>query len=186
MIHETADISRKAKIGKNVTIWSQTQIREGATIGSSCIIGKNVYIDHDVKIGSNVKIQNNAQIFFKTIIENEVFIGPNACLVNDKYPRAAKLGKLKTKKDWQSGTIIIKKGSSIGAGAILLPNVTIGKYSLIGAGSVVTYSIPSYSKLAGNPAKLIGYVCKNGHNLKGLEKNKYYCHTCKKSYKISP
>ena len=119
MIAETAIISPKAKIGKDVSIWHFAQIREDVVIGKNCIIGKNVYIDKGVVIGSNVKIQNNALIYSGTIIEDEVFVGPAVCFTNDKYPKAATNGKLKTEGQWNHGEIIVRKGASIGANSIL-------------------------------------------------------------------
>lgn len=188
MIHKTAEVSSHAKLGSKITIWSFSQIREGAEIGDNCTIGRNVYIDHDVKISSNTKIQNNALIYYQSVIEKGVFIGPAACLINDKYPKSTNTkGKLKTTKDWQPGKIVISEGASIGAGAIILPDTVIGKFSLVGAGSVVTHSTPPYSKILGNPAKLVGYICKIGHSMKILKKSKktthLYCQKCKKSYK---
>ena len=187
MIHKTAEVSIKAKIGKNVKIWALSQVREGVVIGDNCIIGRNVYIDHDVKIGSNVKIQNNALVYFESIIEDNVFIGPAASLINDKYPRSTNPeGKLKKQSDWKVGKIIIKKGASVGAGAVILPNVEIGEYSLVGAGSVVTSSTSPFSKVAGNPARQSGFVCRFGHNILVPKSNKpngrFYCIGCKKYY----
>lgn len=189
MIAQTAKISKGVKLGKSTKIWEYSQIREGTEIGNDCVIGRNVYIDHDTKIGSKVKIQNNALIYYKSILENGVFIGPAASLINDKYPRATNnSGKLKKKSDWTVGKILIKKGASIGAGAIILPNVTIGAYSLVGAGSVVTHSIPSYSKYAGNPAALIGFICKFGHNISLPKSSKIikniFCKNCQRRYLI--
>ncbi len=153
-IHQTADVSRKAVIGHNVKIWHQAQVRENAVIGDNCIIGKGVYIDHDVKIGNNVKIQNYAGIYFKTVIEDFVFIGPYACLTNDLYPKAtSRNGKLLKKKQWSTGKILIKKGASIGAGAIILPNITVGENALVGAGSVVTHDVSASSTVIGVPAR---------------------------------
>ena len=190
MIHETSEVSKDAKIGKNVKIWSLSRIREGAVIGNNCIIGSNVYIDHHVKIGSNVKIQNNALIFYKTVIESGVFIGPAVCFTNDKYPRATNLrGELKTTKDWKVGKIFVKKGASIGAGSILLPGIKVGSYSMVGAGSVVTKSVPEHALVVGNPAKILNYICFQGHILKKKIKNTFnysifYCNLCKNKIKI--
>lgn len=188
MISNTAEISKNVSIGNNSNIWSYSQIREGATIGNNCIIGRNVYIDHNVKIGSNVKIQNNALIYYKTIIEDDVFVGPATCLTNDKYPRSTNnKGKIKNTKDWKAGTIVVKKGASIGANTIILTNVTIGSYALIGAGTVVTHSVPSFSVVTGNPGQIIGYICKLNHKIK-LSKlttsNNIYCQSCKKFYSV--
>ena len=148
-------------------VWNNAQIRENAEIGKNCIISKNVYIDFGVKIGNNVKIQNNASIYHGAKIEDCVFIGPNVCLTNDKLPRAAtEAGKLKKKDDWELGKILVKKGSSIGAGSIILPDITIGQYAMVGAGSVVTKNVPDYGLVMGNPAKLVGYVDKRGKKIK--------------------
>ena len=164
---ETAIISKDAKIGKSTKVWHFSQIREGALIGQNCVIGKNVYIDKDVKIGSNVKIQNNSSIYHGSTIEDGVFIGPHVCLTNDKNPRAIKEdGSLKNDGDWEEGKILIKNGASIGAGSIILPNVTIGQFALIGAGSVVTKNVPDYGLVYGNPAKLHGYIDKTGKKVK--------------------
>ena len=189
MIHQSADVSEKAKLGRNIKIWSLSKIREGTKIGDNCVIGNNVYIDHHVTIGSNVKIQNNALIYFGATIEDGVFIGPAACLTNDKFPRAInKSGKLKKASEWKAGKIIIKKGASIGAGAIIITGNKIGSYAMVGAGSVVTKSIPDHALAIGNPANIAGFVCKLGHVIKIIsETNNFkngYCNYCKDSYKI--
>ncbi len=164
---ETAIISKGAKIGKNTKIWHFSQIREGAVIGDNCIIGKNVYIDKDVKIGSNVKIQNNALVYHGSTIEDGVFIGPNVCLTNDKNPRAINEdGTLKSDSDWEEGKILVKRGASIGASSVILPNVTIGQFAMVGAGSVVTKDVPDFGLVYGNPAKLHGCVDKKGNKVK--------------------
>ena len=167
MKSDTAVVSEKAKIGNNVRIWHFAQIRENAEIGDNSIIGKNVYIDHEVKIGKNVKIQNNVSVYFGAKIEEGVFIGPHVCFTNDKMPRAINEdGELKSDKDWKVGKIIVKKGASIGACSVILPDVTIGQYAMVGSGSVVTKDVPDYGLVYGNPAKLQGYVDKKGKKVK--------------------
>jgi|TARA_Y100000310_G_scaffold175217_1_gene175273 acetyltransferase-like isoleucine patch superfamily enzyme len=166
-IHPTADVSKDAKIGSNTKVWHQCQVRENAVIGDNCIIGKNVYIDHDVKICSNVKIQNNCSIYHGCEIEGGVFIGPHVCLTNDKTPRAITgNGTLKEDKDWEVNKILVKEGASIGAGSVLLPGIMIGEFAMIGAGSVVTKNVPDHALVYGNPAKIEGYVDKNGKKVK--------------------
>jgi len=166
-IHPTADVSKQAKIGANTKIWNQSQVREGCVIGENCIISKNCYIDFDVKIGNNVKIQNNSSAYHGVTIEDGVFIGPHACLTNDKFPRAINEdGSLKNNSDWEAGKILIKKGASIGACSVILPNVTIGQFAMIGSGSVVTKDVPDFGLVYGNPAKLHGYVDKKGNKVK--------------------
>lgn len=183
-IHPTADVSKHAKIGVNTKIWHQCQVRENASIGNNCTLGKNVYIDHDIVIGDNVKIQNNASIYFAAAINDGAFIGPHACLINDKSPRAVTPeGKLKRNQDWRTGKIVVGKGASVGAGSIILPDLKIGSFALIGAGSVVTKDVPDYGLMYGNPAKLMGYACKCGAKITRVEeKGKkliLYCLKCK-------
>jgi UDP-2-acetamido-3-amino-2,3-dideoxy-glucuronate N-acetyltransferase len=166
MIHETAEVSNKAQVGEGTKVWHQAQIRENASVGANCIIGKGVYIDFDVVIGNEVKIQNGASIYHGVTIEDGVFIGPHACLTNDKYPRAVTPeGELKQDEDWEVGHIIVKYGASVGAGAVVLPDVVVGRFAMIGAGAVVTEDVPDHGLVYGNPARLVGFVCECGGNL---------------------
>ncbi len=166
-IHETADVSKKVKIGKGTMVWNNAQIREGAEIGINCIVGKNSYVDHNVKIGNNVKIQNNSSVYHGVTIEDGVFVGPHVCFTNDKNPRAVNAdGSIKNSEDWNLGKTIVKKGASIGGNATILPDITIGKWALIGSGSVVTKDVPNFGLVVGNPAKLVGYVNKEGKKVK--------------------
>jgi UDP-2-acetamido-3-amino-2,3-dideoxy-glucuronate N-acetyltransferase len=163
-------ISKKAKVAGGTRIWHYAQVREGASIGESCNIGKNVYIDKDVKIGNKVKIQNNSSIYHGSVLEDCVFIGPHVCLTNDISPRSANEdGSVKNDSDWQQGKILIKYGASIGAGSVILPNLTIGQYAMVGAGSVVTKDIPDYALAYGNPAKICGFVDKKGNRVQSKE-----------------
>ncbi len=169
-IHPTAEVSDQATIGEDTRIWSHTQVREGSVIGANCNIGRNVYIDFDVSIGSLVKIQNNASVYHGVTVEDGVFIGPHVCFCNDVYPRAITLdGRLKGNDDWEVGPTVVRYGASVGAGSIILPNVTIGAFALIGAGSVVTRSVPDHGLVYGNPARLHGFVCVCGRLLEGVE-----------------
>jgi UDP-2-acetamido-3-amino-2,3-dideoxy-glucuronate N-acetyltransferase len=181
-IHSTADVSLKAQIGNGTRIWNLAQIREGVVIGQNCIIGKDVYIDFDVKIGSNVKIQNSALIYHGSSIEDGVFIGPQVCLTNDRMPRAiTPEGNIKGTDDWVVGKILIEYGASIGAGALILPDVTIGQFSMVGAGAVVTRNVPAQGLVVGNPARLVGYVCKCGRKME-QQGNVWYCHGCHRTF----
>ncbi len=177
-IHHSADVSESAEIGTGCTIWHQVQIREQARLGTNVIVGKNVYIGCKVKIGNNVKIQNNASVYQGVTVEDGVFVGPHVCFTNDRYPRATDTGgKLKTDMDWMIEKTLVRKGASIGAGTVVLPGVTIGKFSMIGSGSLVTVDVPDYALVIGSPARQIGYVCPCGKRL--IEKEKeYFCPTC--------
>lgn len=184
-VHPTADLSPKATIGKGTRIWHQAQVREGAHIGADCILGKGVYVDFDVVIGNRVKIQNYASIYHGAMIEDGVFIGPYVCLTNDKRPRAITPdGALKSDDDWELGYIRIRYGASIGAGAIILPDVTIGRFALVGAGALVTRDVPSHGMVVGSPAKLIGYVCQCGQRLTQDQRGSWFCQICLRGYEL--
>lgn len=185
-IHASADVHPHAHVGLNCRIWHQAQIRENATLGDNCIIGKNVYIDFDVVIGNNVKIQNNALIYHGVTLDDGVFIGPRACLTNDRTPRAIMPdGALKTDDDWVVGSIHVHYGASIGAGAIILPDVTIGRFAMIAAGAVVTNNVPDHGLVIGIPARLTGYVCACGHRLQ-LVADEFTCAVCSSSWNLPP
>ena len=165
-IHSTADASDSAEIGEGTSIWHQCQIRERARIGQNCILGKGVYVDAGVIVGSNVKIQNYVSIFDGVTIEDGVFIGPHVCFTNDNLPRAINPnGTLKAADEWEAGDILVKYGASLGANATLLPEVTVGRWAMVGSGAVVTRDVPDYGLVVGNPARLIGFVCPCGHRL---------------------
>lgn len=175
-IHHTAEVSSSAKIGKETKIWNNVQIRERAVIGKNCIIAKNTYIDKNVKIGNNVKIQNSVSVYDGVVIEDGVFVGPNVCFSNDKFPRAINPnGTLKKEeKDWKILNTSVKEGASIGTSSVILPDIKIGRFAMVGAGSIVTKDVPDFGLVVGNPAKLIGFVCKCGKRI--TKGNK--CSTC--------
>jgi acetyltransferase-like isoleucine patch superfamily enzyme len=178
IIHSTAEVSPKAQIGTGTRIWHLVQIREGVVIGQNCIIGKDVYVDFDVKIGNNVKIQNSSLVYHGVTIEDGVFVGPQVCFTNDRMPRAITSdGRLKGNDDWIVGPILVKYGASVGACSVVLPGVTIGRFSLIGAGAVVTRDVPDHGLVVGNPARLVGYVCHCGRKLEQLG-SVWHCSSC--------
>ncbi len=184
-IHPTAEVSQDASIGEGTRVWHQAQIRERARIGKNCIIGKGVYVDFGVSIGDNVKIQNYSLVYHGATIEDGVFLGPRVCLTNDKLPRAITPdGALKTDTDWQVGPILIKYGASLGAGTVVLPNVTVRRFALVGAGGVVTKDVPDHGLVYGNPARLVGYVCKSAHPMRSVDKLHWYCELCGEEYTL--
>ncbi|MCK4544227.1 N-acetyltransferase [candidate division WOR-3 bacterium] len=142
------------KLGNNVKIYDFVNIY-GCTIGDNTKIGTFVEIQKGVNIGNNCKISSHTFICEGVTIESEVFIGHNVSFINDKYPRAAKNGRLQTEKDWILEKTIVKKGASIGTSVTILSGITIGKNSIIGAGSVVTRDIPDNVIAFGYPAKAI-------------------------------
>ncbi|HUV84153.1 MAG TPA: acyltransferase [Methanosarcinales archaeon] len=162
-IRSNADVSPEAEIGEGTKIWDWAKIRENSVIGKNCIVAKGVYIEDFVHIGDNVKIGNNASIFKGVTIKDGVFIGPHVCFTNDKTPRAINPdGSLQGARDWKVVDTLVENGASIGANSTIVCGVTIGKFAMIGAGSVVTKDVPAYSLVYGNPAKVKGRVDKSG------------------------
>lgn len=183
-VHATAEVSQSAKIGAETKIWHYAQVREGAVLGKGCVLGKNVYVDRGVSIGNNCRIQNSASIYHGTVIGDNVFIGPGTIFTNHKIPRAINKQLLPiTAADWNVGKIEIGEGVSFGAGCIIIPNVIIGQYAIIGAGSLVTKDIPQFSLAYGNPARVVGAVCICTHRFE-LKAGSYKCPECEREYKI--
>lgn len=183
LIHATAQVSDQATIGPGTQIWNHSQVREGVQIGENCILGKDVYVDFGVEVGDNVKIQNGAYIYHGATIESGVFIGPGVIFTNDKKPRAINPdGSLKGNDDWEVGKIKICHGASLGAGSIILPNVTIGRFALIGAGAVVTHDVADHALVAGNPARQVGYVCRCATRLTDYGNGHFVCPECGEEY----
>ena len=183
LFHKSAFVE-SSYIGKNTRIWHNAHIRKSAKIGSDCVIGKNVYIDRNVTIGNKVKIQNNASIYEGVAIGDGVFVGPHVCFTNDKSPRAINPeGKLICGSDWKIQKTIVKEGVSIGANSTIVCGITIGKFAMMGAGSVVTKNVSDYALVYGNPAKFRGYVCKCGSKAVKSE-GRLKCSKCRLIIKI--
>jgi len=155
-VHSSAFVEENVTIGEGTKIWHLVQVRTGATLGRNCIIGKSVFIDFDVSIGNNVKIQNFVSVYHGVTIEDDVFVGPHVCFTNDFLPRA-------TNVDWELAETFVKKGVSLGANSTIICGITIGEFSMIGAGSMVTKDVNPFALVFGNPAKLQGYVCYCGN-----------------------
>lgn len=150
-------VAKEVKIGKNTKIYHpQTSNIYGCEIGGECIIGSHVVIQNGVKIGNRVKVNSFAFIPKGVIVEDEVFIGPHSCFTNDLFPRATNPdGTIKTSEDWKLGYTKVCRKASIGAGAVILSGITIGKGAMVGAGSVVTKDVPPWTIVVGNPAKVL-------------------------------
>jgi len=150
MIHPLSDVLSK-NIGENTSVWQFCVVLKNAVIGSNCNINCNCFIENDVIIGNNVTIKPGVQLWDGVKVEDNVFIGPNVTFTNDLVPRS-KIYPAEFKKT------LIKKGASVGANSTIVAGIEIGEYALIGAGSVVTKSIPPYTVWYGNPAKHKGFI----------------------------
>jgi len=173
-IHESSYIDDNCEISEGTKIWHFSHIMKDSKIGKNCNIGQNVVISPGVVIGNNVKIQNNVSVYTGVTCKDDVFLGPSCVFTNVINPRSFIERKNEYKKT------LIKEGASIGANATIICGNTIGKYSLIGAGAVVTKDVPDYALIVGNPGRIVGYVCKCGGN---LDEN-FKCKICNLKYKM--
>jgi len=165
-IHPTADVEDGVTIGPRSSVWHRAQLRTGARVGADCVIGRDAFIDEGVRLGDRVKVQNLALVYHGVTVEDGVFIGPNAILTNDRFPRAITAsGALARAEDWTLSPIILRHGCSIGAGAVVVAGCDVGRFATVGAGAVVTRSVPDHALVVGNPARRLGWVCACGARL---------------------
>lgn len=165
-VDPSSDLEDDVSVGAGTAIWQRAQIRSGARIGADCIVGRDVFIDSGVAIGDRTKIQNGALIYHGVTVADAVFIGPGVILTNDRYPRAITAdGDLAGADDWELSPIQIEHGASIGAGAVVVAGCDVGPFATVGAGAVVTRTVPGHALVAGNPARRIGWVCACGARL---------------------
>lgn len=157
--HETAVIDSGCSIGKDTRIWHFSHLMSKCKVGDNCIIGQNVFIASGVILGNGVKVQNNVSLYTGVVCEDDVFLGPSCVFTNVINPRSV----IDRKMEFRS--TIIERGASVGANATILCGHRLGKYCLIGAGSVVTHDVQAYALMIGNPARQTGWVSEYGHLL---------------------
>ena len=159
-------MSPEATIGDDTKIWHLAQVRESAVIGSECIVGRGAYIGTGVRVGDRCKIQNHALVYEPAVLEDGVFVGPAVVFTNDTHPRAVTPdGRLKSADEWEAVGVTVRSGASIGARAVCVAPVTVGRWALVAAGSVVVKDVPDFALVAGVPARRIGWVGRAGVQL---------------------
>lgn len=177
-VHETAVIDTGAEVGDNTTIWHFSHIMTGAVIGEDCNIGQNVVISSGVVLGRGVKVQNNVSIYSGVTCDDDVFLGPSCVFTNVVNPRSF----ISRKEEFMPTHI--GRGATIGANATIVCGNSIGEYSMIGAGAVVTHDVKPYALVVGNPSRQIGWVSRNGYKLEFDATGTAVCSESKEKYKL--
>ena len=174
----TSLVSDDAQIGEGTRIWQFCNIMGSSVIGENCNIGQNVFIENCVRIGHIVKVKNNVALYQGVVCEDDVFLGPNCVFTNVINPRSF------IERKHQFKETIVRKGASIGANATIVCGNTIGRYAMVGAGTVVTHDVGEYHLVVGNPGRTVGYVCMCGGRLQE-EADLWRCPECGRQYKVS-
>lgn len=174
-VHESAYVDDGASIGARTRIWHFCHVLGGAVVGEGCSLGQNVVVMNGVRIGNNVKIQNNVSVYEGVELEDDVFCGPSMVFTNVLNPRS----HVSRRNEYQR--TLVRRGSTIGANATILCGTTLGEYSFIGAGSVVTKDVPSYGLMVGVPARRVGWMCKCGVRLP--DSGEGSCKACGETYR---
>ncbi|MET8312178.1 MULTISPECIES: acyltransferase [unclassified Micromonospora] len=175
-IAATADVDERATIRPGTRVWHLAQVREHASVGRNCVIGRSAYVGPGVRLGDNVKLQNHALVYEPAELADGVFIGPAAVLTNDEYPRSVTPeGRLKSGDDWTAVGVVVGEGAAIGARAVCVAPVSIGRWALIAAGAVVTRDVPDFALMVGVPARRAGWVGRAGEPLVAKDDGRWIC-----------
>lgn len=177
-VHPSAIVDEGCEIANGVKIWHFSHIMSGCKIGENCNIGQNVVISPEVVLGRNVKIQNNVSLYTGVTCDDDVFLGPSCVFTNVVNPRSA------VNRRGQYSKTHVGKGASIGANATIVCGHDIGAFAFIGAGAVVTKTVPAYALLVGNPAKQIGWMSEFGHRLSFDKDGIAVCPESKEKYQL--
>ena len=176
--HETAVIDEGCFIGRGTKIWHFSHIMAGCRIGENCNIGQNVVISPEVVLGNRVKVQNNVSVYTGVVCGDDVFLGPSCVFTNVINPRSA------VNRKNQYAPTRVGKGATIGANATIVCGHDIGEYAFIGAGAVVTKTVPAYALVVGNPARQIGWMSEYGHRLAFDTEGVAVCPESKQRYRL--
>ena len=175
-IAPSADVSEHAAIGEGSAIWHLAQVRENAVLGTNCIVGRGAYIGTGVTMGDGCKVQNYALVYEPAFLEDGVFVGPSVVFTNDHFPRAINVdGSPKSAHDWEPVGVTVRHGASVGARAVCVAPVTIGRWATVAAGAVVTKDVSDYALVAGVPARRVGWVGEAGAPLTDQGDGTYRC-----------
>lgn len=176
VVHDSADVDPQASIGPGTVVWQLAQVRENAVVGRECIIGRGAYLGPGVVVGDRCKIQNHALLYEPAFIETGAFIGPGVVFTNDTYPRAlAPDGRLKSAADWEAVGVHVGRGASIGARAVCVAPVSIGRLAMVAAGAVVTRDVLDFALVAGAPARQVRWVGHAGVPLESTGRHTFRC-----------
>jgi UDP-2-acetamido-3-amino-2,3-dideoxy-glucuronate N-acetyltransferase len=167
--HDSAVIDEGCEIGKGTKIWHFCHLMSGCRIGENCSLGQNVFVGSNVILGNNVKVQNNVSIYEGVICEDDVFLGPSMVFTNVINPRSAVERKNEFKKT------IVRKGATVGANATVVCGNEIGAYAFVGAGAVITKTVPAYAVIVGNPGRQRGWMSEAGFPLNFDKQSKAVC-----------
>ncbi len=190
-IHPTAIVETGVAVGEGSSIWDGVHVRRDTVIGKQCIVGEKTHISYDVRIGDLVKINAFVYICTAVTIETGVMISAGTIFTNDRYPRATDPDlqhPIDSAPNEHTLATLVREGTTIGAGAIIGPGLTLGRFSMVGMGSVVTRSVPDFHLVFGNPARFAGYVCRCGEPLPRLSEEKQAaalcCSVCRREYSV--
>jgi len=165
-VEPSADVARDAVLGAGTRVWHLAQVREAARLGEECVVGRGAYVGPGVVVGDRCKLQNAALVYEPAVLEDGVFVGPAAVLTNDLRPRAVTPdGALKSAADWTAVGVVLRAGASVGARAVCVAPVEVGRWAMVAAGAVVTRDVPDHALVAGVPARRIGWVGAAGSRL---------------------
>lgn len=179
-VHPSAIVDEPAQVGSGTKVWHFCHICAGAKLGNNCVIGQNGYVAGTAIVGDGCRIQNNVSLYDGVVLENDVFVGPSAVFTNVINPRA------NVNRHAEFKRTIVKQGATIGANATILPGITLGAYSFIAAGAVVTADVPGHALMAGVPARQIGWVSEEGNRLHGdSESDTLVCVISNRYYRLT-
>lgn len=165
-IHPSAEVEDGVDVGAGTTIEERARVRAGARIGADSVVGRDAFIDTGVSVGDGVRIHDGALLYTGVTVEDAVFIGPGAILTNERYPRTeAAIRETPLAADPKPAPVVVRRGASIGAGAVIVAPAEVGTFATVGAGAIVTRDVPGHTLVAGSPAQRIGWVCACGHRL---------------------